>query len=74
MQQGNLVRTASIVEIILIGIGSLLLLCFASPLILLVQAVEPRNSNLVIPIFGGRAIIGGFSLLSATDPRSFRRL
>jgi|HubBroStandDraft_1064217.scaffolds.fasta_scaffold80811_2 hypothetical protein len=69
MQQGYLMKTASIVGIVL-GIASLAY--FAAPMRLLVQAVEQQNSNPVIPILGGLALIGGIALLSATDPRFLR--
>jgi uncharacterized membrane protein len=62
-------KTASIVGVILIVLGVVSLAYFASPLRLLVQDVEQQNSNPVIPILGGLALIGGIALLFATRPR-----
>ena len=69
MQQGYLMKTASIVGIILIVLGIVSLAYFAAPMRLLVQDVEQQNSNPVILILGGLALIGGIALLFATRPR-----
>ena len=69
MQQGYLMKTASIVGIILIVLGIVSLAYFAAPMRLLVQDVEQQNSNPVILILGGLALIGGIALLLATRPR-----
>jgi uncharacterized membrane protein len=69
MQQGYLMKTASIVGIILIVLGIGSLAYFAAPMQLLVQDAEQQNSNPVIPILGGLALIGGIALLFATRPR-----
>jgi Na+/proline symporter len=63
MQQGYLMRTASIVWIILIVLGIVSLAYFAAPMRLLVQGVEQQNSNPVFPVLGGLALIGGIALL-----------
>jgi len=60
--------TASIVGIILIVLGIVSLAYFASPMRLLIQAVEQQNSNPVIPLLGGLALTGGIALLFATEP------
>jgi uncharacterized membrane protein len=69
MQQGYLMKTASIVGIILIVLGIGSLAYFAAPMQLLVQDAEQQNSNPLIPILGGLALIGGIALLFATRPR-----
>jgi uncharacterized membrane protein len=69
MQQGYLMKTASIVGIILIVLGIVSLAYFAAPMRLLVQDVEQQNSNPVILILGGLALIGGIAPLFATRPR-----
>jgi hypothetical protein len=69
MQQGYLMKTASIVGIILIVLGIVSLAYFAAPMRLLVQDVEQQNSNPVILILGGLALISGIALLFATRPR-----
>ena len=62
-------KTASIVGIILIVLGIVSLAYFAAPMRLPVQDVEQQNSNPVILILGGLALIGGIALLFATRPR-----
>ena len=62
-------KTASIVGIILIVLGIGSLAYFAAPMQLLVQDAEQQNSNPVIPILGGLALIGGIALLFATRTR-----
>jgi UDP-N-acetylmuramyl pentapeptide phosphotransferase/UDP-N-acetylglucosamine-1-phosphate transferase len=63
MQQAYLMKTASIVGIILIALGIGALAYFATPMQLLVQNVEQQNSNPMIPILGGLALIGGIALV-----------
>ena len=65
-------KTASIVGIILIVLGIVSLAYFAAPMRLLVQDVEQQNSNPVIPLLGGLALIGGIALLCAIDKRFLR--
>jgi hypothetical protein len=72
MQQGYLMKTASIAGIILIVLGIVSLAYFASPLRFLLQAVEQQNCDPVIPILGGLALIGGIALLIATETRFLR--
>jgi uncharacterized membrane protein len=69
MQHGQLMKSASIVGIVLIALGIVSLAYFAAPIRLLVQDVEQQNSNPVILILGGLALIGGIALLFATRPR-----
>jgi uncharacterized membrane protein len=72
MQQEYLMKTASIVGIILIVLGIVSLAYFAAPMRLLVQGAEQQNSSPVIPILGGLALIGGFALLFAAGTRFLR--
>jgi len=72
MLQGYLMKTASIVGKSLIVLGIVSLAYFASPMRLLIQAVEQQNCNPVIPLLGGLALIGGIALLFATDTRFLR--
>jgi hypothetical protein len=67
-------KTASIVGVILIVLGVASLAYFAAPMRLLVQDVEQQNSNPLIPILGGLALIGGMALLFITRPRGSRGL
>lgn len=61
-------KTASTVGIILIVLGIVSLAYSAAPLGLLTQDVEQQNSNPVIPILGGLALIGGIALMFAARP------
>jgi hypothetical protein len=70
MQHGYLMKSASIVGIMLIAaLGIVSLAYFAAPIQLLVQDVEQQNSNPVILILGGLALIGGIALLFVTRTR-----
>jgi CHASE1-domain containing sensor protein len=63
-------RTATVVGIILIGIGVLSLAYFASPVgFLLQETFNQQKMNLVPPILGGVALISGIALLVAVRPR-----
>ena len=63
-------RIATIVGIILIGVGVLSLAYFASPILLMVQeTIEPQKMNPVPPILGGIVLLGGIALLIAVRPR-----
>jgi uncharacterized membrane protein YedE/YeeE len=63
-------RIATIVGIILIGLGVLSLAYFASPIRFMVQeTLEPQKMNPVPPILGGIALVGGIALLLAVRPR-----
>jgi hypothetical protein len=72
MQQGYLMKTASIVGLILIVLGIVSLAYFIAPMRLLLQCVEQQNGNPEIPILGGLALIGGIALLCAIDKRFLR--
>ena len=63
-------RTATVVGIILIGIGVLSLAYFASPVGFLLQGTfNHQKMNLVPPILGGVALISGIALLVAVQVR-----
>jgi uncharacterized membrane protein YedE/YeeE len=62
-------RIATIVGIILIGLGVLSLAYFTSPIRFMVQdTLEPQKMNLVPPILGGIALLGGIAFLLAIRP------
>jgi hypothetical protein len=63
-------RAASIVGFILVGLGIATLVYCVSPVLLLVHAAEQHQTNSVLPILGGIALICGIVLLFATRPRS----
>jgi hypothetical protein len=63
-------RAASVTGFILVALGIGSLLYSVSPILLLVHAAEQRQTNLVLPILGGVALICGIALLFATRPRS----
>ena len=63
-------KAASIVGFILVVLGIASLVYCVSPLRLLVQAAEQHQTNSVLPILGGLALICGIGLLFATRPRS----
>jgi len=63
-------RIATIVGIILIGLGVLSLAYFASPIRFMMQeTLEPQKMNLALPIFGGITLVGGIALLLAIRQR-----
>ena len=63
-------RIATIVGIILIGVGVLSLAYFASPIRFMVQeTLEPQKMNPVPPTLGGIALLGGIVLLLAVRQR-----
>ena len=63
-------KIATVAGIILIGLGTLLLAYFASPVRLLFQAtLEHHKINPVLPIFGGIALVTGIALLFFVRPR-----
>jgi hypothetical protein len=66
----EIMRAASIVGFILVGLGIASLLYCVSPILLLVHAAEQRQTNLVLPILGGLALICGIALLFVARPRS----
>ena len=69
MQPREFMRAAAIVGFILVGLGIASLLYCVSPVLLLVHATEQHQTNLVLPIVGGLALICGIALLFATRPR-----
>jgi hypothetical protein len=69
VQQGYLMKTASILGIILIVLGIVSLAYFGDPIRLMLRDFEPHKTNSVPPILGGLALVGGIALLFATRPR-----
>jgi hypothetical protein len=69
MEQGYLVKTASIVGIILIVLGIVSLAYYADPIRLMLRDFEPHKTNPVPRILGVLALIAGGVLLFATRPR-----
>jgi hypothetical protein len=70
MQREDVMRAGSVVGIILIVLGIILLVYFASPIRLMVQDIEPHRINLTPPILGGVALVCGIALLFAIRPRN----
>jgi hypothetical protein len=70
MEPRDLMRAATIVGFILVALGIASLLYCVSPILLLVHAAEQHQTNSVLPIVGGIALICGIALLFATRPRS----
>jgi len=66
----DFMRAASIVGFILVALGIASLLYCVSPILLLVHAAEQRQTNPVLPILGGLALVCGIALLFASRPRS----
>jgi hypothetical protein len=67
-------RFATIVGMILIGLGVLSLAYFASPIRFMVQeTLEPQKMNLVPPILGGIALICGVVLVFAVRLSTTRK-
>ncbi len=63
-------KIATVVGMVLIGLGTLSLAYFASPVRLMFQAtLEQHKINPVPPIFGGIALVTGIALLFAVRPR-----
>jgi hypothetical protein len=58
-------RAGLILGIILIATGVILLAYFASPVRMLVQALEPHKMNLLPPMLGGISLACGIALLFA---------
>jgi hypothetical protein len=69
-QQGDEMRTATVVGIVLIGLGVLLLACFMAPLGFLIQtSLNQQKMNLVPLVLGAIALISGIVLLAAVSRR-----
>ena len=69
MEQGYLVKTASIVGIILVVVGIVSLAYYVDPIRLMLRDFEPHKTNPVPRILGLLALIGGGVLSFATRPR-----
>jgi hypothetical protein len=67
VQQGYLRTSGSVVGIILIVLGILSLIYFGDPIRIMVRNFEPHRVNLLPPILGGLALIGGIALLYASQ-------
>lgn len=63
-------KAAPIVGFVLVILGIALLVYCVSPILLLVRAAEQHQTNSVVPIVGGLALICGIVLLFANRPRS----
>ena len=62
-------KIAAVAGMILIGLGILSLAYFASPVSFMLNAtIGPHEMNLVPPILGGIALVGGIALLVVTRP------
>jgi hypothetical protein len=73
MQQGDFVKAASIVGIILIVLGIVSLAYFISPVRFLMQATELHKANPLPPILGGLALVAGIAILFAARPRTHKK-
>jgi hypothetical protein len=73
MQQGDFVKAASIVGIILIVLGIVSLAYFVSPVRFLMQATELHKANPLPPILGGLALVAGIAILFAARPRTYKK-
>jgi len=56
-------KAVSILGIVLIALGILSLAYFEDPMRLMLRDFEPHKTNLLPPILGGLALIGGAALL-----------
>jgi hypothetical protein len=72
MQQTGLMKTGSIVGLILFVSGIVSLVYFVSPLRLLAEATDPHETNPVFAFLGGLALLCGTALLIATRSRKSR--
>ena len=63
-------RTATVMGIVLIGLGLLSLAYFASPIGFLVRETSQQEMNLIPPIFGAIALVGGIALLVVIRPKA----
>jgi hypothetical protein len=63
-------RTATVVGIVLIGLGILSLVWFVSPVNFLIEeSSNQQEMNLTLPLLGAVALVGGVALLAAVLPR-----
>jgi hypothetical protein len=67
VQQGYLTTAGSVVGIVLIVVGVLSLTYFGDPIRIMIRNFEPHRTNLMPPILGGLALIGGIALLFASQ-------
>jgi hypothetical protein len=58
-------KVGSILGIILVALGLLSLAYFEDPIRLMLRDFEPHKTNLLHPLLGGLALIGGIALLYA---------
>jgi hypothetical protein len=67
VQQGFLRTAGSVVGIVLIVLGVLSLTYFGDPIRIMLRNFEPHRVNLIPPILGGLALVGGIALLYASQ-------
>jgi hypothetical protein len=67
VQQGFLRTVGSVVGIVLIVLGVLSLAYFGDPIRIMLRNFEPHRVNLMPPILGGLALVGGIALLFASQ-------
>jgi hypothetical protein len=67
VEQGYFRTVGSVVGIVLIVLGILSLTYFGDPIRIMVRNFEPHRTNLMPPILGGLALIGGIALLFASQ-------
>jgi hypothetical protein len=67
VQQGFLRTAGSILGIVLIVLGVLSLTYFGDPVRIMIRNFEPHRVNLMPPILGGLALVGGIALLFASQ-------
>jgi hypothetical protein len=72
MRQGDVMKTASIVGIILMALGFASLAFVALPMRLMMQVVQQQDSSPLIPILGGLVLLSGIALLLTTEIRCRR--
>jgi hypothetical protein len=72
MLQGDVMKTAPIVGIILMALGFASLAYVALPMRLMMQVVQQQNSSPLIPILGGLVLLSGIALLLTTEIRCRR--
>jgi hypothetical protein len=70
VQQRFLRTVGSIVGIVLIALGVLSLTYFGDPIRIMIRNFEPHRTNLMPPILGGLALVGGIALLFASQRES----
>jgi uncharacterized membrane protein YedE/YeeE len=70
MQEIYRLRIATVVGVILMGVGVFLLAYFASPIRFLVMNTAQIEDNPMLPVLGTLTLVGGIVGLIAIRPRS----